>query len=260
VRNKRLIILFSILLSVTVIVIFGSIIFSVSIVTTSGHNIDVYNEGRDLSEQIIEAANLNGRSIFLLNDEQIIAEIEEAVPQIQVTYIQRLFPNRVLIRFVKMYNYFRVTRGDNTYSLRSNGRITDINDVTDRNFIDLIAHTSNAAFNVGDYMFNRTTSEFLMEVAASLEKLGVGESAASNLIEFVNIVYSHNNVYIGMRGGGIIRILYARENFLEKLQLGLSVFVAGSHARGYVVTSTDVHAFVSSPGDYMVLRNRLTQI
>ena len=259
-RNKRLIILFSILLSIAIIVIFGSIIFSVSTITTFGYNINVYDEGQALSREILDAANIQGRSIFLLNDDRIIAEIEEAVPQIQVVNIERLFPNRVKINFVKMYNYFRVYRDGNYYSLRSSGRITNINEEADRNFIDIFADRNPFLnLSVGDYMFNRTTSDFLMQVVHSFEALGVGESAASNLIEFVNISYSQNNVYIGMRGGGIIRII-GRENFLHKLQLGLSVFISESLGRGHIVVATTERAFVSQPSEYAALRDRLTQI
>jgi len=247
-------------LSVTIIVISGSIIFSVSTITTFGHNINVYDEGRILSENILEAANFRGRSIFLLNDESIIAEIEEAVPQIQVVNLERLFPNRVLINFVKMYNYFRVYRDGNFYSLRSSGRITYINEESNHNFIQIYAARSYANLSVGDYMFNRTTSEFLMSVVHSLEALGIGEQAASSLIEFVNIVYSTNNVYIGMRGGGIIRVLYARENFLSKLRIGLSVFLREHYGRGDVITAIANNAFHARPGDYAELRQRLMQI
>jgi len=258
VRNKRLIVLFSILLSLTVVVIFGSIVFSVSVVTTSGHNINVYDEGQQLSDRVIEAANVRRRSIFLLNDDRIISDIEEAVPQVQVVNIERLFPNRVLIHFVKLYNYFRVYRDGNYYSLRASGRITYINEEADRNFIDVFGAVSFGDLAVGDYMFNRATNEFLIEVATSLERLGAGTSAASNLIEFINISYSNNNVYIGMRGGGIIRIIYANENFFDKLRMGLSVFVSQYLGRGDIISTTGAHAFVARPGDYEQLRQRLT--
>ena len=258
VRNKRLIILFSILLGITVIVIFSSIIFSVSTITTFGHNINVYQEGRALSDEILDAIDIRGSSIFLLNDERITSEIEYAVPQIQVINIERQFPNRVRIHFVKMYNYFRVYHNGNYYSLRSNGRVTYINEETNKNFINIFAPQNRESFRVGDYMFHGENAEFLREMTASFERLNLRESIASDFFEFINIVYSDNNTYIGIRGGGIIRIL-GRENFLTKLRLGLSVFVHQSLGSGAIITANATHAFVSNPSDYTQIRNRLNQ-
>jgi len=243
------------LLSVTLTVLLGSIIFNVRTVNTYAFNMDVYREGRELSDRVLSHADIRGRSIFLLNDARIIERIEDNVPEVRVINIERKFPDRVTVNFVRLFNYFQVYDSGTYYLLLASGRITASSYYPPAGqHIEVRSDFSlSASVNVGDYLFDSADAAFLREATVAMGRLGLTESAAASFFEYIDLSVSQNIIYLGVRRGGHIRIL-GRGNFLNKLRLGISVFNDPERGigRGDTVTVSDtgygVRADVHAPG------------
>lgn len=122
-RKKKLFILFAVLLAVTLLVIFNSVVFSVQ-------HVNVYCANREVSEYRDEVKRAHkikrGSSIFTLNEKKIKKRIQSNVPHVRVLNIERKFPNRVYINYIEVLSYLKVARGGKTYYLGNDLRVTDI--------------------------------------------------------------------------------------------------------------------------------------
>ena len=113
-RNKKLIILFSVLLGITLLVVFNSVLFSVQHV-----NAYCYNQEQSVyQEQVLKAHKIKrGKSIFLVNKKKVIDNVHSAVPQVRVVNVEKKFPNRIWINYVEETEYLQVSQGTKTYYL-----------------------------------------------------------------------------------------------------------------------------------------------
>ena len=121
-RNKKLIVLFSILAFLTLLVVLSSVIFSVQNVYAS-----CYNAEDEAFDEIVASNEINGitkgKSIFLLNESKAIEKIESNLSDVKVVNIQRKFPNQVYINYVKIFPYLAVETENAVLYASNDGKI-----------------------------------------------------------------------------------------------------------------------------------------
>ena len=131
-RNKKLIVIFSILLALTLLVVLNSVLFSVRTVTAHCFNYDdtiIENDGKKLADKVIESAGIKkGSSIFLVNKEKTAANIVARQTGVKVVNIEKRFPNRITIHYAKLVDTFQVAMPRGYYICTNDGRIVEIVD------------------------------------------------------------------------------------------------------------------------------------
>lgn len=114
--NKRALILIISLVAVVVVVVLACSVFAVSEVRT------VTTADFELTDQqnaaILEACGIKkGGSVFSINEEAVIANIEAAVPEIKVVTIERSFPGTVSINCTARRPFICMPVSDGSYAL-----------------------------------------------------------------------------------------------------------------------------------------------
>lgn len=233
-RNRRLIIIFSILVSITLFVLLGSIIFTVKTINTRCLNY-AYSDS-EIENQILDNTGIpNGQSIFFISEEEVINNIHKNVPRVKVINIERKFPNRITIHFVQLFDYFEVESGGYYYTLTHEGRITSelILPQPAEQKITIVTKANNR-LNIGDYLYNDHKKEILTEIVSSLERLDLAEQNATTTFDFIDIETKENCLYIGISGyKNLIKIadIYDMETLFDKIRLGYSTFISPAFDR-----------------------------
>ncbi len=228
-RNKKLIILLSILSFVTILVVLGSVLFSVQQITAYCYNDD------DVAVEMAVANTDNngikrGRSIFLLNENEIIANVESKVNNIKVVNIERKFPNAVYINYVKIFDYIAYEFDGKVYYASSELKVLSEGEVKDNysGYIELICKSEQTAVK-GGYLFadGSKARNILLSVMDAVTQLGM-HSTMTDLFEFVDIdkYLGGGSVFIKTRTGVYIEIQGNELGMKEKLHYAMSVYYA----------------------------------
>lgn len=123
--NKRLLIVFICLAVLVLILVCGAIVFTVKDidVLVAGDNVNI-----DKAEIVASSGIKKGVSIFTLDEQEIINNIEKAVPYAKVTDIERAFPNkvRISIEYRQAVVAVSVKNSDNFLILDANMKILEV--------------------------------------------------------------------------------------------------------------------------------------
>lgn len=248
-RNKKLIIIFSILLALTLIILLCSMLFSIKTIGAYCYNAN----DEELNKRIVaEADSLNGRSIFVIDEDSVKESIEEKLPELLVVNIERKFPNRVTINYVKLYIYYEVQCGGKYYSCRGDGRIISISDESAAGEkIEIKNRIVGGDYKVGDKLFKNEDAEIIDEIAIAMERMDLGEESATALIEFIDLDKRDDTIYIKTRTGVYIKII-GKNNITDKLRRGLSVYIADDFDKenGKMITVTNGDHMTAGENDY----------
>lgn len=117
-RKKQLVIIFSILAFTALVVLLGSVIFSVKQVSVFCINAD----DTALEDRVERAVDMGG-SIFFLNEKAHIKAIEEMFPEVVVNTIERVFPSSVRIEIIKKFRCAYIEIDGTYYILDDDARI-----------------------------------------------------------------------------------------------------------------------------------------
>lgn len=223
-RNKKLIILFSVLVAITLLVVFNSVLFSVQHVNAYCANMEVSEyESKVLSSHGIK----RGTSIFSVNKNKVTKRIKSAVPQVRILNIEKKFPNRIWINYVEVREYVKITEGATTYFLNNDMAVMRIEDGLgeDSGAIRLKVNGSVSNPAVGDELVLDTPSglsvaSVVTDIFSGLERLGYYDSVIDL---FDEIDLTGNMIVISTCAGMKWKIVTAT-NIAEKLRLALSVF------------------------------------
>lgn len=233
-RNRRLITIFSILLGITLFVLLGSIIFSVKTVNTRCLNYAYSDE--EIEVQILENTNIpKGQSIIFVSEEKIINSIQENVPNVKVINIERKFPNRITIHFIKLFDYFEVYSGGHYYTLTHEGRVTkklDTPQPKDKKIT--IVSKSSDRLSVGDYLYADSKRQILSEIVSCLERLDLAEQKATTRFDFIDIETNDGCLYLGISGSkNLIKIadIFDVDTLFDKIRLGYSTYISPAFDR-----------------------------
>ena len=129
-RNRKLIVLFSILAFLTLLVVLSSVIFSVQDVYAS-----CYNDENEAYDSAIASQEVNGiskgKSIFLLNEQKAIEMIEANYSDVKVINIERKFPNQIYINYVRIFPYVALETDDCVLYASNTGCLLYTSDAAD---------------------------------------------------------------------------------------------------------------------------------
>ncbi len=226
-RNKKLIILFSVLLAITLLVVFNSVLFSVQ-------HVDVYCANMEKSQYEADVLNSHkirrGSSIFFVNKAKVTARVEKAVPGIRVLNIEKKFPNRIYINYIEVPAYVKVTSGSKTYYLGNDMRVMRIEDGLGDNdnsgAIRLLYGGTLAAYSVGETLTFTTASGqnasvLVSAIFASMEKLGYYDT----VIDFFDNIDLSGNYIVLTTSTGLKWKMFTADRLDDKIQLAYSVYV-----------------------------------
>lgn len=250
-RNKRLIIIFSIFLSLTLLIAIGSAVFSIRRIDAYCYNsedkeiLDTIVNGKEEGQRSIREW-LVGRSIFTLNEKELIKEVESRFAGVKVINIERLFPNRVSINFIKLYDYFEIGFGDKFYVFGKDGKISEALDEYSPDYIRVMMNLESEPEDIsGNENFGR-----LIELTDALERLDY-RGSDSVIIDFIDFTKAKDKIFIKMRSGVFLE-LQSYENLSEKLRKALSLYVAHPDHRlkGTIIVGNGAHIEYSQDNRY----------
>lgn len=216
-RNKKLIILFVILGSVTLLAVLNSIIFSVQHVVAHCETQVERDELDTMLEDGSKTGIKRGRSILLLNEkkvkERIYARSEFAL--VEHVDIERKFPNRVYINYRRAYPLM-VFETDAAALYVSGGlKILSVDEkqADYAGLIRLVAPAPTGGKGELFYADKSTEYAMLLRAASGAETL-LGRDKAAGLIESIDMTRSlYGSTSVLMRAGVRIEIVCNDDNY-----------------------------------------------
>ncbi len=225
-----MIIIFSIFLSLTLIVAIGSAVFSIRRVDAYCYNVDdpeqldrIVNGKYDGKKSVKDL--LVGKSIFALDESELISEVEAREAGIKVINIERLFPSRVSINYIKLHEYFELEQGGKYYIFGKDGKITDTLFEYDPGYIRIIMEISEPEDGI-----NSERLSYLVEIIDIIERMGYEGSKASGIIEFIDFDIKPDYIYIKMRSGVFIEV-HGYNELEEKVHSAFSIYDSDASLR-----------------------------
>lgn len=231
-RNKKLIILFSVLLGITLLVVFNSVLFSVQHV-----NAYCYNQEQSVyQEQVLKAHKIKrGKSIFLVNKKKVIDNVHSAVPQVRVVNVEKKFPNRIWINYVEETEYLQVSQGTKTYYLGKDLRVMRIADgAAGGDAIRLACESDLSALEVGSRLSFQTPNgageDIVRDIFNGFSLLGYDDTTVDLLY---SIDVTRRSVFITLsnktatgKTAGMVWEVLSPDNMADKLRLAVSAYMA----------------------------------
>lgn len=223
-KGKKTIVLFLILCFLTVLIVVGSVLFSVNTIVGYCYN----SEDADLKQSVEDAAHAKlsiGDNIFLIHESEIIDSIESAIANVKVINIERKFPSSVYVNYIKLEEYFTVFY-ENTYMNVSNDcKILSKSDVpsSDKR-IGLLFKQRPDSVNVGDRLFNDRSGicEIISDVMISLSRVATYDKLM-DMIDKVDLRYLDSELlYIKTVAGVSMEIQRPDMYLFDKLICALS--------------------------------------
>ena len=242
-RNKKLIVLFSVLCALTLLVVFNSVLFSVRHVRAYCANV----QNSAYAEQVLAAHGIKrAESIFFVNKKQVAAQVESKVPQVRVLNVEKKFPDRIYINYIEKSPYLRLydVTNDKTYfcanDLRvmyaENGNQTLWSGAENSEHwsgfraINLVCDDSIPLMKAGDTVAfsGASTAEVLKGICTAFERLGYYEQVIDLFTEWdVSGLGAPSAVItLTMALGLKWEIVSADRNLADKIRLALSVYAS----------------------------------
>lgn len=248
-RRKRLYIIFGILMALTLIAFASSAIFSVK--TVEGYcNIKLDDE--TLDRRVSDAASfVKGVSIFSVNESEIAQKVESEVPGIKVVNIERMFPNRISVNYVRLYEYFELYLDGKYYTMSIDGKVVNESDASggQGKVIKLIFEPQ-VEPEIGAMIVPPQATAIIR----TMERLDYKKTDAASIISHINFTYSKSYIYVKTVKGVTIRLKTNDnlEDLGEMLRLGLTTYVNGlseeKRTKGMlIVTNKETIGYTANP-------------
>lgn len=228
-KNKKLIIIFSVVIALTALIILNSVLFSVQHVDA-----DCMNDEDSVLDEAIETSHgiRYGSSIFMLNENKAVENLKnnlagKGIANIEIVSLERKFPNRVAIHYIKTVDYFYVLSGGQAYFFSNKGAVlTKATEASAEkgNSIELklkgqLQSTAPGAGLSTQYESDRERADSLLYALGRLENLPF--SRLGEYFEFASVAGSR--IYIKTARGVFIEFSDL-ENFTEQFRHGLSAY------------------------------------
>lgn len=222
-RNKKLIIIFSVVCVLTLLVVLNSVVFSVQHIDAYCYNAD----DRELETTVVSNAGLKkGKSIFTVKEDKVISAVEHNVSNVRVRNIERKFPNRVCINYVKIFPYLELHRDGKYYVCGNDARIMQIGDAAANaeTIIELKSDAPLSDAQIGDYLFREGDDDLriVTEILSTLERFGYHQ----NMVEMIRLIdiRKAGYAYIRMESGVTVKMI-GTDGIFDKLWYAMSIYV-----------------------------------
>ncbi len=240
-RNKKLIIIFIVICSFALLILLGSLIFSVRQVEVYCYNYDsnktpTQTENDDLFTQVDDETirdavlalvedSLMGKSVFLIDDKAIEKKVN-SLGYVVLMNVERKFPNRIYINVIKSYRYVQIKLEEGYALLDRDCMVSEIvpERLSPENIINVTLSGPVIKCNVGEKIeLSNNDGVILTDILTTLEKLDYEFSKAKALLKSINLS-KNGNVYLETHSGVLIKLL-GTDYIEEKLRLAVSLFV-----------------------------------
>lgn len=223
-KSKKTLVLFLILCFLTVLIVIGSVLFSVQTIVGYCYN----DSDADLTQNVVSVSSSKlkkGTNIFLVNEKEIIKEIEREIPNVKVVNIERKFPSSVYINYYRIEEYF-VVEHENAYLYVSNDcKILRSTETEQSNkYIKLIVGTQPESSSPGDLLFSSQTDDYKITVSL-MDSLSRIESYRNTLeiIDKIDLRFIDKNLlFIKTVAGACIEVQYPDVEMLSKIRYAMS--------------------------------------
>ena len=268
-RNKKLIVLFSVLCAITLLVVFNSVLFSVRHVRAYCANV----QNSAYSEQILSSHGIKrGESIFFVNKKQVAAQVERRVPQVRVLNVEKKFPDRIYINYIEKKPYLRLydASQDATYFCANDLRVMYVESGNralwsgaensevwnDFRAIDLVYGGSVPTMRAGETVSfsGASTATVLTGLCTAFERLGYYEEVIDLFKEWnvSGLGEPSATITLTTKRGLTWEIWSADSNLADKIRLALSVYVSGLNdaqkSEGTLVVAGDKASYRDAAG------------
>ena len=267
-RNRKLIVLFSILAFLTLLVVLSSVIFSVQDVYAS-----CYNDENEAYDSAIASQEVNGiskgKSIFLLNEQKAIETIEANYSDVKVINIERKFPNQIYINYVRIFPYIALETDDCVLYASNSGKILSKGDKLEAyaHHIKLISSSPPSSVIPGETIYAENTTEYALVsgILGTIERLDL-RNVMVDMFEFIDISYAENEgtvprVYMKTRTGTYFELQGGAANVDKKIRLAISIYLSDEtkymHGGTLIVNTSGTSAWFSSVNGYENVKKRL---
>ena len=252
-KSKKLIVIFSILVFLTVLVVLSSTIFTLQNVSinwmTTKYKLLTIDD-----EQLTSDITL-GKSIFLVDKEEITSNLEKKYPYLRVVGVETKFPNKIVIHSAEREVLFAVKKSDDNYALLDEfGKVLENN----KSFDSLTQGTSTLSstpikvefqslalkeedFVNGEIVKVSHIEKMITRLAYSFKESNYSPTTSKGVFQNIDILSDsqHETVNITTRRGIIIKLKDAEEYTTDKLLVGLARYNA-VHSQGIVEYTIEV--------------------
>jgi len=106
-KSKKTFILFMIFCFLAVLIVIGSVLFSIKDVVGYCYNSDDEVVRAQVSNSDIHGIE-TGMNIFMLNENEVRDAVESKIPNVKVINVERKFPSSVYINYIVLEEYFQI--------------------------------------------------------------------------------------------------------------------------------------------------------
>lgn len=225
-RNKKLIVLLSVVLVFVLLVVTCGATFLV-------RNIDAYSyyeiaDGTDYDSEVLKAAGIKkNSSIFFVDEAEVKARVEKAYANIGVVNVKRSFPDKVTINYVVYERSFQFENGGKYYQCYSSGRIGSTSSTrTDGYFTVKPASATNT--RIGEYFQNSagTDRKAVDAFIAFMHDKGLSDFMITQFTEFIDLTRD-GYVYIRTKAGCSIEIHGSQSDFKRLMDRAFAIYKDG---------------------------------
>lgn len=221
-RNKKLIIIFSVLLSVALLTVVGSVLFSVQHVRAYCANVNPSEKSVYQDEVLSSHGIKKGTSIFFVNENKVKENIESKLGNhVRVLNIERVFPNRIYINYVEVKPYLMVRIGTTTYYSSKDLRVMDGYDEGTSAIKLKFAGSVKNEDGVLEFS-DKSVASTVSEIFAGFEELGY-DGYVIALIEEIDL--SDKYIVLNTREG-VKWEIHGADNLRAKIRLALSCYLS----------------------------------
>lgn len=224
-RNKRLIVLLSVIVVLVVAVVACGATFLVRKVEAYSYYGNGVNGTVDYDEKVIAASGIKkNSSIFFLDESAVKKRVESAFNNIGVVNVERKFPDRVSINYVVYENSFQYKSGDAYYQCYSSGRIGSTSAGAVNGYFT-VKPKFETATTVGAY-FQSVSGQDRKIIDAFIKFMydkGLGDRQINERIDFVDLTRD-GYVYIRTNAGCSIELRGGLNDFVKLMERGWAIF------------------------------------
>lgn len=237
-KNARLIIILSVFVIITTIIVLCSTVFTLSTVDLAWLSTTKVLSGKTNSEIIDSGKFKTGESIFLINKEEYINNLESSNPYLRVINLEIKFPNKLKVSVAEREELYalKVVNENSAsgysyvfldYDLKVL-KITD-NQVVPNQQNPAVLTLNNLNYTINDFsageFTNLPVANMLTSIGYMLSSAGYTNTLYKALIRTIDLKFDINTtINIQTTYGLNLKLLKAQENTAQKMLKALSVY------------------------------------
>lgn len=238
-KNKRLVVLLSVLAFLTVLIVLSSTVFTLQKVSISW--LTTKDEMIGIKDTSITSMVQTGSSIFLVDKEDITSDLEKNFPYLRVVGIETKFPNKIVIHSAERESLFAISMDDGNNAkyymvLDEKGKVLKKTNSSifageelgakpiKVTFIN--ANVNSNDYIVGEEVKDNSVKDLLTRLSYTMREAGHTPTTSKGVFTDISIENNGNKKEINFitRNGMVISLKDAEHLTTDKLLLGLTVY------------------------------------